>query len=123
MPSPPKTRFRACRSAWKKRSPRKATMTLKACCMRRQSCARRTPGSFGRLISERAKVGLPVRWRLTNFDRGGQSYGWEIAMKMGRPIDLDPEMAIARPADRDIETLIADDAIAGADERAYRRCV
>ena len=25
-------------------------MTLKACCMRRQSCARRTPGIFGRLI-------------------------------------------------------------------------
>jgi hypothetical protein len=29
-------------------------MTLEACCMRRQSCARRTPELSGRLISERA---------------------------------------------------------------------
>ena len=34
--------------------------------MRRRSCARRTPGIFGRLISERAKVDLPAWSRLTN---------------------------------------------------------
>jgi hypothetical protein len=34
------------------------SMTLKACCMRRRSCARRTPGVFGRLIGKRVKVDL-----------------------------------------------------------------
>ena len=50
MPSRPRPRFRARQSAWKKRLPRKATMTLRACSMRRQSSAQRTPGIFGRLI-------------------------------------------------------------------------
>src|SRR6516165_2041338 len=86
-------------------------MTLKACCMRRQSCARRAPGIFGRLIvaaTNRSPISPPSCFR-PDAERGQEIA--DLLADGGRYLDLDMKAPIAGAGDGRVAALVAGHAV------------